>query len=411
MIRNQLYPYIEQYINEYLYGFTKEQMELAITQGKLELNQMVIRPDKINSIMDESNVAFWLKAGIIKHIHLAVSLMNLIGETPLEVNIDGINMVLSPSYKWINKNKKNLSMKYTKKNPIGLNLDSNEDSEINFDVSIFNKQIIEEVFKDKTLISNIINSLFKGLYTFYTLPNFAVMLKINNINIKIEDDELFNYEGNFSLSIKIKSIIMKMGFKGNTKKNSLKIENFAVVWDTIPNLLITNKVLNKSMLTKTINDDYYQKVKDLDYNLIKDFSINDNTKYIIDNFNMTINFGTQNTDGQNKDIFKVQEEFKKCYFQISSNELIINLYPEFMNYINYFSNFNSNFSVIEKIKDHRPNSKPSDPNVDKNFRREIGYIISFGHIKFKIGKLAYMKILYELNLIDFIIYIIKKSML
>ena len=105
MIRNQLYPYIEQYINEYLYGFTKEQMELAITQGKLELNQMVIRPDKINSIMDESNVAFWLKAGIIKHIHLAVSLMNLIGETPLEVNIDGINMVLSPSYKWINKNK------------------------------------------------------------------------------------------------------------------------------------------------------------------------------------------------------------------------------------------------------------------------------------------------------------------
>ena len=367
MIRNQLYPYIEQYINEYLYGFTKEQMELAITQGKLELNQMVIRPDKINSIMDESNVAFWLKAGIIKHIHLAVSLMNLIGETPLEVNIDGINMVLSPSYKWINKNKKNLSMKYTKKNPIGLNLDSNEDSEINFDVSIFNKQIIEEVFKDKTLISNIINSLFKGLYTFYTLPNFAVMLKINNINIKIEDDELFNYEGNFSLSIKIKSIIMKMGFKGNTKKNSLKIENFAVVWDTTPNLLITNKVLNKSMLTKTINDDYYQKVKDLDYNLIKDFSINDNTKYIIDNFNMTINFGTQNTDGQNKDIFKVQEEFKKCYFQISSNELIINLYPEFMNYINYFSNFNSNFSVIEKIKDHRPNSKPSDPNVDKKF--------------------------------------------
>ena len=367
MIRNQLYPYIEQYINEYLYGFKKEQMELAITQGKLELNQMVIRPDKINSIMDESNVAFWLKAGIIKHIHLAVSLMNLIGETPLEVNIDGINMVLSPSYKWINKNKKNLSMKYTKKNPIGLNLDSNEDSEINFDVSIFNKQIIEEVFKDKTLISNIINSLFKGLYTFYTLPNFAVMLKINNINIKIEDDELFNYEGNFSLSIKIKSIIMKMGFKGNTKKNSLKIENFAVVWDTTPNLLITNKVLNKSMLTKTINDDYYQKVKDLDYNLIKDFSINDNTKYIIDNFNMTINFGTQNTDSQNKDIFKVQEEFKKCYFQISSNELIINLYPEFMNYINYFSNFNSNFSVIEKIKDHRPNSKPSDPNVDKKF--------------------------------------------
>ena len=108
MIRNQLYPYIEQYINEYLYGFTKEQMDLAITQGKLELNKIVIRPDKINQIMDDSNVAFWVKAGIINRIYLGISLMNLIGELPLEVNIDGINMVLSPSYKWINPINKNI---------------------------------------------------------------------------------------------------------------------------------------------------------------------------------------------------------------------------------------------------------------------------------------------------------------
>ena len=365
MIRNQLYPYIEKYINEYLYGFTKEQMELAITQGKLELNKMVIRPDTINSIMNESNVAFWVKAGIINHIYLGISLMNLIGETPLEINIEGINMVLSPSYKWINKNQNKTSSSYTKKNPIGLNLDSLEDLEIDFDTSIFNKAYVEEVFKDKTLISGIVNSLLKSLYDFYKLPNFAVIFKINNISIRIEDDELFNYQGNFSLSIKIKSIIMKMGFKGNTKKNSLKIENFAVIWETTPNLLITNKILNNSMIIGKIEDDYYQKVRDLDFSLIKDITINDNTKYVIDNFNMTINFGTQNTESPNKDIFNVQEEFKKCYFQISSNELIINLYPEFMNYLNYFLNFNSNFSLIEKIKNHRPNNKPSDPNVNK----------------------------------------------
>jgi hypothetical protein len=80
---------------------------------------------------------------------------------------------------------------------------------------------------------------------------------------------------------------------------------------------------------------------------------------------MTINFGTQNTESPNKDIFNIQETFKKCYFQISSNELIINLYPEFLNYINYFSNFNSKFSVIEKIKDHRPNIKPSESKTNK----------------------------------------------
>ena len=380
MIRNLLYPYIKKYIDEYLDGFKEKNMELAITQGQFELKEMIIRIDKINSIMDENNVAFWLKAGIIKHIHLGVSLMNIIGETPLEVNIDGINMVLSPSYKWINKNKKNLSIRYTKKNPIGLNLDIVDNLDINFDASIFNKTNLEEVFKDKTLISNSINSLLNYLYTFYKCPNFAVMLKINNINIRIEDDELFNYEGNFSLSINIKSIIMKMGFKGNTKKNSLKIEDFSVIWETAPNLLITNKALNKSMVCKSIDDSYYQKVKELDSNLKKDSTINDNIKYIIDNFNMTINFGTQNIETPNSevfDIFKAQEEIKKCYFQISSNELIINLYPEFMNYINYFSNFNSNFSVIEKIKEHRPNTKPSDPNADKRLstRNWLHYFI------------------------------------
>ena len=266
MIRNQLYPYIEQYINEYLYGFTKEQMELAITQGKLELNKIVIRPDKINSIMDSSNVAFWVKAGIINRIYLGISLMNIIGETPLEVNIDGINMVLSPSYKWINKNtNKNSVNNFTKKNPVGLNLDTKEDLEIDFDASIFNKTPLEEVFKDKTLISNTINSLLKSLYDFYKLPNFAVILKINNINIRIEDDELFNYDGNFSLSIKMKSITMKMGFKGDTKKNSLKIENFAVIWDASPNLLITNKILNDEIKKGKMDDSYYKKVKELDF--------------------------------------------------------------------------------------------------------------------------------------------------
>ena len=292
--------------------------------------------------------------------------MNIIGETPLEVNIDGINMVLSPSYKWINKNtNKNSVNNFTKKNPVGLNLDTKEDLEIDFDASIFNKTPLEEVFKDKTLISNTINSLLKSLYDFYKLPNFAVILKINNINIRIEDDELFNYDGNFSLSIKMKSITMKMGFKGDTKKNSLKIENFAVIWDASPNLLITNKILNDEIKKGKMDDSYYKKVKELDFTLIKDITINDNIKYIIDNFNMTINFGTINSEAPNKDIFKVEEQFKKCYFQISSNELIINLYPEFLNYVNHFSSFNSNFSVIEKIRNHRPNNKPSDENVDK----------------------------------------------
>ena len=52
--------------------------------------------------------------------------------------------------------------------------------------------------------------------------------------------------------------------------------------------------------------------------LLKDITISDNIKYIIDNFNMTINFGTLNSGTPNKDIFKVEEQFKKCYFHKNS---------------------------------------------------------------------------------------------
>ncbi len=165
-------------------------MELALTEGKLELNKMVIRSDKINSIMDQSNVAFWIKAGLIDKIYVGISLMNLIGEIPLEVTIDSINIILSPSYKWINEYINKASQDFKKKNPIGINLDNKEDLEFDFDVSIFKKEEVEEIFKDKTetLISGIINSIIKGLYDVYKLPNFAVLLTINNINMRIEDD-------------------------------------------------------------------------------------------------------------------------------------------------------------------------------------------------------------------------------
>lgn len=367
MIRNNLYPYIEKYINDYLYGFTKEQMNLAITEGKLELNRIMLRPDVINKLMDENNVPFWLKAGLINKIYVGCSLMNLIGEIPLEITIAEIDIILSPSYKWINLNIESSLNEFIKKNPIGIDLNNNENLDIKFDVSIFNKSNNEEIYKDKSLISNIVNSMLKSLYDFYNMINYAVILKINKIRLRIEDDELFNYDGKFVFGIKIENIIVKLGFKGDQKKNSLKIENFSVYWEHQPKIIITNQILNKSMILGKMNDEYYNQIKKINFNLIDDNSTNNNIKYIIDNFCISINFGTKKTESGSADIFNIQNDSKKCYFQISSNELVINIYPEFLEAINHFSSFSSNFSVIEKIKQYRPNQKPININKTEGY--------------------------------------------
>ena len=63
MIRNQLYPYIETYINEYLYGFSKEQLDEGIMKGLIKLENLNLKPDGVNEKMDDKNLPFWLKAG------------------------------------------------------------------------------------------------------------------------------------------------------------------------------------------------------------------------------------------------------------------------------------------------------------------------------------------------------------
>ena len=103
MIKNQLYPYIEKYFNELLYGFTKEQFDIGVMNGEVKLEKLNFRPDGVNKILDEKNYSFWLKAGFINKIYITCSIMNFIGEKPLDVLIEDIDIILTPSYKWIIK--------------------------------------------------------------------------------------------------------------------------------------------------------------------------------------------------------------------------------------------------------------------------------------------------------------------
>ena len=96
MLKHQLFPLIEKYFEEYLHGFKKKQLEIVITKGELKLQYLNLRPDTINKKLDEKNIPFWLKAGLIKKIYIGCSVMNIIGEIPLELKIDGPNARLWP---------------------------------------------------------------------------------------------------------------------------------------------------------------------------------------------------------------------------------------------------------------------------------------------------------------------------
>ena len=377
ILKNKLYPYIEKYINEYLHGFVKERIDIELTKGEVTLEKLSLRPDTINKIMDEQNVPFWIKVGLITKIYVGASVLSVIGEIPLEVEIDGIDIILSPSYKWILKNIDNLKNKEKEKNletPNPLGNDIFEKKPDEFDTSIFNIKKIQEIFKDKTAISNALNGLFKGLYSFYLSPNFSAIIKIKNVHIRFEDDELMNYNGDIAYGLKVNLIQMKVGCKGNMKKDAIKLESLDIYWENNAKILIPSNFLNSCIEDGKLQERYYKNLKTVRFEKFEYFP---DTKFIIQDFNFSINLGTRSEKKGDLDIFNIKTPPSMVYFQLASNEIDINLYPDFIKVLNNFNQFLSQFPIIDKVKDYRPFIKPTEENsmnyihLVENYRKNV----------------------------------------
>ena len=378
ILKNKFYPYIEKYIKEYLHGFEKDRIDIQLTKGEVNLEKMSLRPDTINKIMDEQNVPFWIKVGLITKIHVGASLLSVIGEIPIEVEIEGINIILSPSYKWIInnidklKNKDNNDMSSETPNPLGNDIFNKKPDE--FDTSIFNIKKIQEIFTDKTAISNILNGLFKSLYSFYTAPNFSVNIKIKKIHIRFEDDELINYTGDIAYGLRIDLIQIKAGNKGNMKKNGIKLESLDIYWEDNAKILISSQFLNSCIEDGKLQERYYKNLKTVRFEKFENLI---STKYIVQDFNFSLNLGKKKEKRGDLDIFNLKTPPSMVYFQLASNELNVNCYPDFLKIMNNFNEFLSQFPIIDKVKDYRPFIKPTNGNnlnymnLVENYRKNV----------------------------------------
>ena len=371
MLKNQLYSYIKDYFEEYLHGFTKRQLDLAITKGQIKLQYLNLRPDTINKKMDEKNIPFWIKAGLIKKINISFSVMNIIGEIPLEIKIDGLDIILNPSYKWIVKNKDSYVESFLDSKFINeiLNLNQiNPEIELkrryeNYDTSIFTKQV-KELFKDKTVISNILNIFYEKCYDYYNNKASQISIKLKNIHLRIEDDYLFNYNGNLVLGIRIDSVDLKYCKKGNMKKNTIKISKLDIYWENHAKILIPSDFLHSLFINGQLQESYYSQIQDLKF---QNFNYQRNTKFILENFNITINFGTKLIDySKSIDIFNIKDKPLILYIQASTSELNINIWPELFLIFDNFMKFKQKFKIIEKIKEFKPKMKPINKFQNNN---------------------------------------------
>ena len=363
MIKNQLYPYIEQYFNELLYGFTKEQFDVGVMNGQIKLEKLNFRPDGTNKILDDKNFSFWLKAGFITKIYIGCSLMNFIGEKPLDVEIDGVDIILTPSYKWIIKNLDSFIIESSKqmREPYDPNDNNSMDifeRKVNVvDNSIFKNEVILEIFKDGTKIGQIINILFKYCFKFYYMKNFLVNAKIRNVHIRLEDDQLINYNGDIAMGIKIDSLDITLNSEGIMKKDSFRVNNLNIYWESKAKILIPSDLLNNSIINGELSVKYYDNLKKINF---QHFNYIDGTKFIVQNFNCNGKMGTISISSGKIDLFGKRDNLFKMYCQFSSNELNINFFPELFNIYSNYRKFVHEFNVLEQVQDFKPMRKPYD---------------------------------------------------
>ena len=384
MIKNQLYPYIESYINEFLYGFTKEQLDVGVMNGQIKLENLNLRPDGINQQMDNMNLPFWLKAGLISKIDIGCSIMNFIGEKPLEIIIEGFDIIITPSYKWILKNidsfimENKIQMK-CKYDPSDNNSMDIFTKKINvLDNSIFKREFIEEIFKDKTKISSAINKFFKFCYKFYYSKNFLINLRIKNLHIRFEDDQLINYTGDIAFGCKIDSLELILSSEGVMKRDSFKINKLNIYWESPAKILIPSDLLNSSIKDGKLDENYYTNLKEIKF---QQFKYTFNTKFLIENFSCKIKFGTKVVNLGKMDLFSKSSNDYNFFFQFISNEVNLNFFPDLLIINDNFNKFMGEFSIIEQVQDFKPMKKPYNI-TSKNYVEFIETITKHNNPKF-----------------------------
>ena len=365
MIKNQLFPYIEKYINEYLFGFTKEQLNIGLTNGSIILEKLFIRPDTTNEKLDAFDIPIWLKVGTIKNIHIGCSLMNFIGDNPLEVEINDLELIICPSFKYVVKNLN--SFIFEKENHFLEPYDATDNNsheifgqKVNLCDGNKNKKN-EEIHKifdeniDSSKFANIFNLIYSKALKFYYQKNYLIKFKIKNSSIRFEDD-FFNYYGKSILGIRIPLIELSLSVDGIMKRNNFKAENICVYYEKDSIITLSSKFFlsNLNEEGKFDLDKYFEIVK------TKKLSI-DNKKEIniLNSFSCMGSFGIKTMDKEKLDFFSKNISKKYGFFiQLATNEIQLNLNPDFLNKVESFEEFVRSFYINELIQYFKPMRKP-----------------------------------------------------
>lgn len=73
MIKGKIFEKCRKYFEDYLFGFDQDHMQMSLLTGHIDLNNVNIKPDKVNEIFAQANMPIALKAGLISKLSVDVT--------------------------------------------------------------------------------------------------------------------------------------------------------------------------------------------------------------------------------------------------------------------------------------------------------------------------------------------------
>lgn len=296
MIKEKIFEYLKEYFQEYLFGFDKSKFDIGVSNGRVTMSDVNIKPEKINPLLINKEIPFLIKCGKCLKINIECSVMNFIAEKPVDINIDNFEFILKPSNAHIDKLK---SIKAEKE-------------VIDYDIR---KKIkfFENFVKHEKNFEFFAKFFFEKIFMIISKKIPSINLSCTYIVIKFEDDQIIFHPNMVNIGVRC----------GNFK--------FKIINDGIN---------NKKINFKCVNFTAYIKEKEKEENIFDEFSFE----------------GDFSSKPKNGVIDFTKESSYNVLITIALGEIKANILPRFLSIITELIEFVNNFRIINIIRKFRPQS-------------------------------------------------------
>ena len=435
VVNSKVYKILKKNIGEYLYGFERNQLDVSLLSGRIELVNVNFRPDKVNDLLANYGLPVHIRAGLIGKLKFKCNFLDFFNSA-IEVEVDELLLVFGPIsqiykeqfmnqekdrdvVKWLNCREAQV-LSFSKGKPanwipneiVDLERRKKRKKRKQKEVSgSESEEADEEVFferlKRKKLTirgeSDIEDSDKPGLLDQYltkVLKNLVISVKTVHISY---EDESYPFENPFSIGFSIEKIDLKATPHEWTVQDSKITKAKPTAKTSIKELsILTLSAYIYSMASVVIPTSLYESTINSKIGIFEAFPASDVRSFIIHQSKLLSKSHPSTFLDPTSGKFCISFSEEVPNFKVTGlvESLSVNFTPAMAECLRNFWDYSKNVKIWPLVARYRPEARiPPRPEKrehrkDRRKRREIvrsWFQYAFQYVRVKLASINYMR--------------------